>query len=331
MEPLPLPAPDATGVMRLSTAQVWLADTVRVRGPLRIEAEGPGCAVILVPPDRPWILQAETLELQGLQIQQGRSVPAANAAGKQATQLTAVQCRGLTIENCVVQSPSAADEFSGISWYSPPGDQGHISIRRSVFAGGGYGFAMNQPPESLELDNVLLACRGGGMLCELADPGRPTWTAGLKHVTQRFGFSVVDFVVHDGTVPGSGPQQLEAVLVCDEAAFEPRMAILRVRPGEAWTSASIRVRISGPEGSSGIPAVVPPETEPAVYIDRSLGKPAALPESQFADLQLLYADLQFAAEGSGVWAAAELVELEGPRLSESLPGCRVQDLPTGAQ
>lgn len=330
-EPRPLPAPDASGVVRLATDQVWLAGTVRVRGPLRIEAEGPGCAVILVPTDRPWILQSETLELRGLQIQQGRPQEAANAAAASSTQLTAVQCRELTIENCVVQSPAAADEFSGISWYAPPGDEGRIEIRHTVFAGGGYGFAMNQPPESLELENVLLACRGGGMLCEIADPGRTAWTAGLKHVTQRFGFSVVDFVVHDGTAPGSGPQQLDAALVCDEAAFEPRMAMIRVRPGEAWTSASIRVRISGPEGSSGIPAVVPPETEPAVYIDRSLGKPAALPESQFTDLQLLYADLQFAAEGNGAWAAAELVEFEGPRLSQSLPGCRVQDLPPGSQ
>lgn len=330
-EPLPLPAPDASGVLRLSTGQVWLADTVRAVGRLRIEAEGPGCAVILVPTDRPWILQAETLELRGLQIQQGRPQQAANPASTSSTQLTAVQCRELRVEDCVVQSPAAADEFSGISWYAPPGVEGRIEIRRSVFAGGGYGFAMNRPPDSLELENVLLACRGGGMLCEIADPGRAAWTAGLKHVTQRFGFSVVDFVVHDGTAPDTGPQQLDAELVCDEAAFEPRMAIIRVRPGETWTSASIRVRISGPEGSSGIPAVVPPATEPAVYIDRSLGKPAALPESQLADLQLLYADLQFAAAGEGPWAAAELVELEGPRLSELLPGCRVQDLPTGSQ
>ncbi|MFM8475063.1 MAG: serine/threonine protein kinase [Planctomycetaceae bacterium] len=331
LEPKRLPAPDESGVVRLATGQVWLADTVRVRGPLRIEAEGPGCAVILVPTDQPWILQAETLELRGIQIQQGRPRQAANPATGNSTQLTAVQCQELTIEDCVVQSPSAADEFSGISWYAPPGNQGRITIRRSVFAGGGYGFAMNQPPQALQLENVLLACRGGGMLCEIADPRHTAWTAGLKHVTQRFGFSVVDFVVHDGAAPGSGPQQLEAELVCDEAAFEPRMAIIRVRPGEAWTSASIRVRISGPEGSSGLPAVVPPETEPAVYIDSSLGKPAALPESQFADLQLLYADLQFAAEGTGVWAAAELVDLEGPRLSESLPGCRVRDLPAGTQ
>ncbi|MFM7055611.1 MAG: serine/threonine protein kinase [Planctomycetota bacterium] len=335
LQPQPLPEPDASGRLRLTAGQVWLARPVRVRGTLRIESEGPGCAVIHVPSDQPWILQADTLELRGLQIQQARTAEAASApapatpSAKSTTQLTAIQSRTLTMEDCVVQSPSAADEFSGVSWYVPPGGGGQIAITRCVFAGGGYGFAMNQPPESLSLENVLLACRGGGMLCELGDARHTAWKASLTHVTQRFGFSVVDFVVHDGSV--RRPEQLDAELLCSESAFEPRMAVVRVRPADGWTSASIRVRISAADQDTGIPAVVPPETEPAVYIDRSLGQPAALPESQLPDLQLLFAEMQFATDGTFPWAAAELVDLEGPRLSEVLPGCNVTTLPAAAQ
>jgi hypothetical protein len=331
LEPQPLPTPDATGLLRLTAGQVWLARPLRAPGPLRIESEGPGCALVLVPPDQPWILQADALVLRGLQIQQSRPEEVAEdpASTKTTTQLTAVQSRTLTIEDCVVQSPSAADEFSGVSWYVPTGSGGQIEIRRSVFAGGGYGFAMNQPPQSLTLHNVLLACRGGGMLCELSDARYSAWKADLTHVTQRFGFSVVDFVVHDGS--DRRPEQLDAELVCSESAFEPRMAIVRVRPAEGWTSSSIRVRITAADGDTGIPAVVPPATEPAVYIDRSLGQPAALPEAQLPDLQLLYADLQFATAGNLPWAAAELVDLDGPRLSEMLPGCNVRELPAVQQ
>ncbi len=324
--PQPLPRPDADGVVRLVAGQSWLAVPVRTSGPLKIESTGPGCAVILVSPDTPWILQAETVELRGLQIQQRPATAPVSAVKKAAAQLTAVQCRSLTIEDCAVQSPSAADEFSGISWYEPPGGSGMITIRRCVFAGGGYGFAMNHPPESLNLDNVLLACRGGGMLCEISDGRRTEWKASLDHITQRFGFSVVDFVVHDGGP--AGPQRLDVDLACNESVFQPRMAIVRVRPGDGWTSTSIGVRISATEGSTGIPAIVPPETEPAVYIDRSLGQPAALPETQLSDPQLLYADLQFAEEGLGPWASAELVDFEGPRLNELLPGCKVRELPS---
>lgn len=323
--PQPLPEPDADGVVRLVAGQSWFAVPMRTSGPLIIESTGPGCARILVSPDKPWILQAETVELRGLQIQQ-RPVDASVATvRKAAAQLTAIQCRSLTIEDCAVQSPSAADEFSGISWYEPPGGSGQITVRRSVFAGGGYGFAMNHPPESLNLENVLLACRGGGMLCEISDARRTHWKASLDHITQRFGFSVVDFVVHDGGV--AGPQRLDVELACNESVFQPRMAIVRVKPGDGWKSTSIGVRINAMSDTPGIPAMVPPETEPAVYIDRSLGQPAALPETQLPDPQLLYADLQFAEEGTGPWATAELVDFEGPRLNELLPGCNVRELP----
>lgn len=324
--PQPLPQPDADGVVRLAAGQSWLAVPVRTGGPLKIESTGPGCALILVSPDKPWILQAETVELRGLQIQQRAADAPAAAVSKAVPQLTAVQCRSLTVEDCAVQSPSAADEFSGISWYEPPGGSGQIIIRRCVFAGGGYGVAMNHPPESLILDNVLLACRGGGMLCEISDAHRTHWKASLDHITQRFGFSVVDFVVHDGSA--AGPQRLDADLACNESVFQPRMAIVRVRPGDGWTSTSIGVRIFAMNDTTGIPAMVPPETEPAVYIDRSLGQPAALPETQLPDPQLLYAELQFAEEGTGPWATAELVDFEGPRLNELLPGCKVRELPS---
>jgi hypothetical protein len=80
--------------------------------------------------------------------------------------------------------------------------------------------------------------------------------------------------------------------------------------------------------------VVSPDLEPAVYIDRSLGRPVSLPESQVPEPQLLFAELEFAAGDSGesgaAWPAAEVVDFDGPKLSTTMPGCSSTTLPRAA-
>ena len=326
--PIPLPEPDASGRILLQPGQRYLSAPRRRRGELRIETSGGANAVILVSAGRPWTLQADSVILRNLQLQRstGSDEAAAAPPAQQSSQLVAVQSRELTVEGCIVQSPSDADDFSGVAWYEPAGERGRISIHRSVFAGGGYGFAMNHPPQELELDQVLLASRGGGLLCELSDPERPTFAAKLRRVTMRFGFSVADLVVHEG-----GPARLEAILDGGDSAFSPRMALVRVRPAAGWTSAEMLVRFTSDSPGGGNPVVVSPELEPAVYIDRSLGQPVALPDSQVPDPQLLFAELQFRGSGSGEgqdpWLGAEVLDFEGPKLSAVMPGCRSAELP----
>jgi hypothetical protein len=329
--PLPLPEPDAGGRIVLQSGQSYIAAPRRRRGALRIETAGGANAVILISPSRPWILQADSVILRNVQLQRfsAPNVVAETPPARLSTQLAAIQSRELTLDGCVLQSPSDADDFSGVAWYEPAGERGRISIRRSVFAGGGYGFAMSHPPQELELEQVLLASRGGGLLCELTDADRPTFAAKLRRVTMRFGFSVADLVVHEG-----GPERLEAIVDSGDSAFAPRMALVRVRPAAGWTSSEMVVRFTSDSLGGGNPVVVPPELEPAVYIDRSLGQPVALPDSQVPDPQLLFAELQFSGVGSGMeqdpWLGAEVVDFDGPKLSGVMPGCRSAELPRPA-
>jgi hypothetical protein len=330
-EAIPLPDPDADGRIRLQAGQAYLADPQRRRGLLQIEAEGACCAVILVPADRPWVLQADKVVLQNLQLQRAVTggMSEERAAASQGTQLTAIQASELSVDHCIIQAPSEADNFSGMAWYQPASGGGRISIRRSVFAGGGYGFAMNHPPDELNLEDVLLASRGGGLLCEISSQARGSFAASLQNVTQRFGYSVADLVAHD-----SGSSGLDAELRCTECAFQPRMAVVRVRPASGWTSSEMLIRFTAGVQESGIPAVVSPDLEPAVYIDRSLGRPVSLPESQVPEPQLLFAELEFAAGDSGesgaAWPAAEVVDFDGPKLSTTMPGCSSTTLPRAA-
>lgn len=328
---IPLPEPDADGRIQLQGGQSYLADTKRRRGLLQISAEGACCAVILVPPNQPWIVQADKVSLQNLQVQRTGTVagPQEQMSASPATQLAAIQAMELSVNGCIIQSPSEADNFSGITWYQPASGGGQVSIQRTVFAGGGYGFALNQPPDELKLEDILFANRGGGLLCEVSSASRSHFAATLRNITQRFGYSVLDLVAHD-----NGSNRLDADLSCNECAFQPRMAVVRVRPAHGWTSADMLIRFTADTESSGIPAVVSPNLEPAVYIDRGLGQPVSLPESQVPDPQLLFAELEFAASGSGdediTWPASEVVDFDGPKLSTMMPGCRPKNLPQPA-
>ena len=331
-EAIPLPEPDATGRIQLQAGHAYLSRPIRRRGLLQITAEGKCCAVILVPSGRPWILQADEVSLQNLQLQRAGVDVASEepqAAGS-GTQLTAIQTRDLRVEGCIIQAPSEADDYSGLAWYQPETGGGRISIRHSVFAGGGYGFAMNQPPDELSLEGVLLASRGGGLLCEISSAARSSFAVSLQNVTQRFGYSVADIVAHD-----NGAARLEAELNCNECAFQPRMAVVRVRPANGWTSADMLIRFAASSEGGGIPAVVSPNLEPAVYIDRSLGQAVSLPEAQVPDPQLLFAELEFAvsdAEKNGAaWTAAEVIDFDGPKLSTAMPGCSATKLPQPAE
>lgn len=328
--PVPLPAPDAEGVIRLQAGRSYVAAELRFPGALRIVSEGEGPAQVLVPEGSQWILQSRSVELRGLSIRAGdKGQPVSKAAaGKSATQLIAVQCGTLSLDGCVVQSPSAADEFSGIGWYRPAGSEGIVLVSNSVFAGGGYGISFEHPPGRFELRNVLLANRGSGVLCEFSGEDRDAWSASLQNVTQRFGFSLMDVVVHE-----SGPERLSLSITSEDCVYQPRMAVLRIRPVQEWKPESMLVRFAA--GESGHPGIVRPAADAVVYVQRTLGQPVRLPESRLPDSMLLFVDATFAdaeeTSFSTPWAGSALVDFDGPKLSSQLPGIVVDQLPSVAE
>ena len=133
-----------------------------------------------------------------------------------------------------------------------------------MFAGGGYAASFNHPPRRCELDNVLLANRGSGILCEFHKGDMDSWNVFCKNVTQRFGFSVVDAIIHSG-----GISRLSLNMTVTESVFSPQMAIVRLQPPAAWRPDAMQVQVRG--GETGNPAVVPPSAATAVYIDKATG------------------------------------------------------------
>ena len=331
--PVALPPVDADGVILLESGRTYLAERREFPGTLRIECATAPPAEIVVLSGTQWVLQARTLELHGIIVGQQPSSAVSDAAIlSKLSNLIAVQSGALTIDGCVIQSPAAADSFVGVAWHRLSGTEGSVTMRNSVFAGGGYAASFNHPPRRCELDNVLLANRGSGLLCEFKNGDVDSWDLFLTNVTQRFGFSVVDTIVHN-----SGIARLNLNITATESVFAPQMAIVRLQTPATWRPDLMQVQIRG--GETGNPAVVPPSVASAVYIDQSLGQPVSLPEAGLKNDGVLLADLIFddtqpgAAGDSGTtdqtspWINSSLVDFEGPKLTTIMPGIVIARLP----
>ncbi|MCA9009518.1 MAG: protein kinase [Planctomycetaceae bacterium] len=328
--PVALPPVDANGVIPLEPGRTYLAERREFPGTLRIVCNAEPPAEVIVPAGKQWVLQARSLELKGLNVaQQSAEVVAKDMNRPSISQLLAVQSGTVSIDACVFQSPAAEDNFVGVAWHRLAGSEGMVSIRNSVFAGGGYAASFNHPPRRCELENVLLANRGSGLLCEFKKGDADSWDLFCTNVTQRFGFSVVDAVVQSG-----GISRLNLNMTASESVFSPQMAIVRIQPPPGWRSDAMHVQIRG--GETGNPVVVPPSATTAVYIDRALGQPVSLPEAQLQNDGVLLADLFFddtksdavtTSEPGSPWRSSSLVDFEGPKLTTMMPGIVVSRLP----
>ena len=332
--PVALPPVDADGIIHLESGTTYLAERRESPGTLRIECDAMPPAEIVVPIGTQWVLQARTLELHGITVvQQSAEVAGEVSNHPVMSHLVAVQSGVLAIDGCVIQSPAVADNFVGLAWHRLSGTEGSVIIRNSVFGGGGYAASFNHPPRRCELDNVLLANRGSGLLCEFRNGDSDSWDVFCTNVTQRFGFSVVDAIVHSG-----GIARLSLNMTATESVFSPQMAIVRLQPPAAWRPDAMQVQVRG--GETGNPAVVPPSVSTAVYIDKTLGQPVSLPEAQLKNAGVLLADLIFdetspdaaatgaaVAERSSPWINSSLVDFEGPKLTTMMPGIIVARLP----
>jgi hypothetical protein len=330
--PLMLPRVDAEGVIRLESGKQYLAAPCQFPGSLRILCEQSPVAQIIVPENARWQLRARSVELRGVSVsRQAETAEALTSRPEQKKfrQLMEIQSASLTIESCVIQSPAQSDDFEGLAWLKLAEAEGVVLVRNSVFAGGGYGLSMNHPPRRFELQNVLLANRGSGILCEFQKGDPTNWNVTARNVTQRFGFSLVDAMIHD-----DGIRSLELNLASSESVYSPQMAILRLRIPNAWSPEAIRVQLQA--GESGNPAVVPPTVSPVVYIDPRLRQPVSLPEPQLADNSVLLAELIFNENNtstddsnidSSEWSSSALLDFEGPKMTLVMPGIDVTRLP----
>jgi len=316
---LDMPLPNADGIIQLESGRTYRPRDLRIPGRLTIECVTPGSAVVEIPAQNQWILAGSAVGLKGLQLRRASG----SATPETPRQLAAVQCSSLLLHQCQIQSPSAADDCSGLAWFRPAEQPGIIELQNCVFAGGGYGISCNHPPQKLQLENVLLACRGGGLLLEFGEQDSSDWQLTLKNVTQRFGFSLLDTVVH-----ADGPKSLALRVISEDCVYQPRMAVVRIRPPAQWQPANMQIRF---QTDSGHPAILGPDAEAAVYIDRALNQTVALPNESLPDNMLLFVDSTFADSEqqhfSTPWEASLLLDFDGPKLSPQLPGIIAAKMP----
>jgi hypothetical protein len=323
--PRPMPSVDADGIIRLEPGKTYLAEDRNFPGSLRILCEQAPVASVIVEAGSEWKLNARSVELRGIRLsrQSDAPEPPAKQQVAPARHLLLARCASLAVQQCLIQSPSFADEFVGLAWHASPEDEGRVTIGNTVFSGGGYGVSFNQPPRACELDNVLLATRGSGMLCEFGVNAPDSWEITSRNVTQRFGFSLVDALIHPG-----GLTRISLVLTSSESVYAPQMAIVRLQAPAAWTPNQMQVGFRAAE--TGNPAVISPVTQPVVYIDQVLRQPVTLPESQISENSLLLAELVFSEPSDSAnseWIASSLQDFEGPKLTTVMPGIDVTRLP----
>jgi hypothetical protein len=323
-----LPDPDPDGVIRLGAGQTFIAAAKTFPGTLKIVCDQSPTATILVPAGLAWQLQARTIELRGLNLVQSvDSATASDPAAVRSSSLLTARCESLQVSDCIVQSPSAVDNFIGMEWKQAGSNGGVVMVRRSVFSGGGYGLGFDHPPRRCELENVLLASRGGGVLCEFQKSDLPDWNVICRQVTQRFGYSVIDAIVRQGGLP-----RVELEVTSDETVYDPRMAVVRLMIPPEWTQEAIRVRFTAVGNTT--PAIVTPSAAAVVYVDSRLRQTVILPESQIADQELLPAELTFVSSevteevsGTSEWQTSALADFEGPKISQKMPGIDPGALP----
>ncbi len=105
--------------------------------------------------------------------------------------------------------------------------------------------------------------------------------------------------------------------------------MLRIALPAGANSHAIKVEFLLPE--RGNPTVVPPTVDPVVYFDRSLNQMVRLADSQIVAESLLIAEPIFRSESADMtdFMQFELLDFEGPKLSQHMPGIDASALPPG--
>lgn len=314
----PLPAPDQNGEIRLTGGLTYhVSDPVTVPA-LRIIADADNVARISVP-SAGWNIEADSVVLSGLEF-----VSSSAAADTEATTLLAVTASDLTLQSCVFHADQLSTAGAGLRWNPREAARGRVVIRNTWFEGNGYALSLAQMPAGLSLTNVLLASRGGGILCECSRYSTSTWSPEFQRVTQRLGFSVLDLIASD-----AASKLPEIRFSTRNCVFAPARSVIRLLPFPGTTGDNLQVSFTA--YPDDYPPLKSTAADDAVWIDRSLGRSIRLADSQISENMLLPAELEFAAQQtpglSSTVAESRLTDFDGPKLFGQLPGIVPELLP----
>ncbi len=334
--PRTLPQPDAAGVVVLESGQAYVASDLEYAGVMHIETTAADVAIVQRGAQQTWRISADQIVMRNIEV---RSVPADGKPVAASSPQTAVQCTCdvLALDKCRIDSGRGANRDRGIYWTPGAGLASVVSISNSVFQGSGYGIWMSQPPQRCDLKNLLVRTNRSALRFDVQGASRALVELSATGITQTGGISFVDAVVFDSSLP-----QLQVRLTCGESVLAVTTGLVQIAGPESWPLERVEVECLLPE--RGNPTIVPPGVRTAIGFDAGLNSVVALPESQIRAEALLIANPIF--RGNHAQSAAqsrlqsrlqtadsafELLDYEGPKLSQKLPGVDLSQLATTLQ
>lgn len=312
-ETLLLPEVSPDGVIRLTGGQSYVARELHQPGTLRIAAAGDQPAVVHVPSSSTWMIQADQLQLSGVHVRdQGDTTGAAR-------QLLDVRCQLLEMERVIVGHREQRRN-TGLRWTPAATGSTVARVSNSVFLADRFGIHTTAAPGHFVLDNVLFDSTETAWRCDTGSPARVRLN--MDRVTQLGGRSFADVV----SSKGSGSMWVE--LTCGESVLTPEEALVRLGSADSqWTADGVTVAFRLPSRAN--PVIMQPAAVPVVWFDPSLRQKVALAEAQIISESLLMADPEFdsSPSTSGSFDSARLIDFDGPKRGDRLPGVDVTALP----
>lgn len=308
-----LPEPSADGEIELIGGQSYKARDLERPGSLRIRCRGDSVAVVEVSEHSSWRISADQVQLSGIQVRFG-----SEQIGS-AQRLLDVHCRVLELDRTIV-GDGAEHRAAGLRWTSLVNGSTVVRVMNSVFLSGRYAIQTTTAPGHFVLRNVLFETAETAWRCDTDGPARVQLN--MTRVTQRGGRSFSDMIC------GGTTAALYVEIVCGESVLTPTQALVRLASSAAqWSPRDVKIAFR--LASRANPTIMLPSVTPVVWFDQSLKQNVALPESQAVLESFLMAEPEFdsSAAGSASFARARLVDFDGPKRGQVLPGVDVNLLP----
>lgn len=322
--PQALPEPDAAGVVVLESGQTYLASDLEYAGVMHVETTDEAVAIVQRNSQQAWQISADQIVLRNIEV---RTLPSDSRQVSDPNQRTAVHCLCdvLSVDRCRINSGAGSNRDRGIHWTPRAGLASVVSISNSVFLGSGYGIWMATAPQRCELKNLLVRTQRAALRFDAKGNSQAVVELTATGITQTGGVSFLDAVVFDSALP-----QLQVRLTCGESVLAVTTGLVQIAAPNAWPLDRAEVECLLPE--RGNPTIVPPGVRTAIGFDAALNSVVALQESQIRAEALLIATPIFRRgitlpTTDTTDSAFELLDYEGPKLSQKLPGVDLSKLP----